>query len=151
MTLVVNGRAVGEPMGSSTRRATVPIPTAADLSPAAVAVRRMRPVVGERPCPEARYLLYPVAGHRGDTITISGLGRSSPANPDRALRFPVRIPSGFPTWPTSGRHEYEIGPDRFFMLGDNSPCSKDSRGWGHTRIGTGTRPTARPGRCRGSS
>ena len=27
-------------------------------------------------------------------------------------------------------HEYTIGPDRFFMMGDNSPCSKDSRGWG---------------------
>ena len=26
-------------------------------------------------------------------------------------------------------HEYPIGPDRYLMLGDNSPRSKDGRGW----------------------
>ena len=39
-------------------------------------------------------------------------------------------PSRFPSLANVRSHEYEIGPDRFFMLGDNSPRSKDSRGWG---------------------
>ena len=48
-------------------------------------------------------------------------------------------------------HEYEIGPDRFFMMGDNSPRSKDSRGWGIGRFRVGRRPTASRGRFLASS
>ena len=39
-------------------------------------------------------------------------------------------PSQFPALGNlRGRSEYLIGPERYLMLGDNSPRSKDSRGW----------------------
>ena len=35
----------------------------------------------------------------------------------------------FPNLANVKPSEYEIGADRYFMMGDNSPRSKDSRGW----------------------
>ena len=37
--------------------------------------------------------------------------------------------SRFPNLANVRSSEYEIGSDRYFMMGDNSPRSKDSRGW----------------------
>ena len=39
-------------------------------------------------------------------------------------------PLRFPSLANVRSREYEVGPDRYFMMGDNSPRSKDSRGWG---------------------
>ena len=62
MTLVVNGRAV-RPDGIVYESGdSIPIPTEADLSPAAVSRAGRCGRRGERPCLEARYLLYPAAG-----------------------------------------------------------------------------------------
>ena len=55
---------------------------------------------------------------------------------DRYPRTPTELfdflsdASRFASLANVSSHEYEIGPDRFFMMGDNSPRSKDSRGWG---------------------
>ena len=39
-------------------------------------------------------------------------------------------PTQFPNLARAGADsEYKLGEDRFLMLGDNSPRSKDSRGW----------------------
>ena len=52
-----------------------------------------------------------------------------PRSPAELLDF-LSDPSRFPSLANVRSSEYEIGPDRFFMMGDNSPRSKDSRGWG---------------------
>ena len=71
-----------------------------------------------------------------------------PRNPTELFDF-LSDPARFPGLGRLRFHDYEIGPDRFFMLGDNSPRSKDSRGWGRTTR-PGTRPaTARRGRSPG--
>ena len=56
------------------------------------------------------------------------------------LADPARVAALGPLRPS---HDYPIGADRFMMLGDNSPRSKDSRGWTdrHDRR-TGTRRAA---------
>jgi signal peptidase I len=38
-------------------------------------------------------------------------------------------PSRFPELGNLKSKDYPIGPDRYMMLGDNSPRSKDGRGW----------------------
>jgi signal peptidase I len=54
---------------------------------------------------------------------------------DHYPRTPVELfdflsdPAQFAELAKVGSHDYELGDDRFLMLGDNSPRSKDSRGW----------------------
>ena len=86
LSLVVDGREVGGQGIDFESNEAVPIPTAADLAPAAIAVRNAS-VVRERPCPEARYLLYP---NTGPGRLWDRLGGSLSPDAERALRFPRR-------------------------------------------------------------
>ena len=70
---------------------------------------------------------------------------------DHYPRTPVELfdflsdPSQFANLAKVRSHEYELGEDRFMMMGDNSPRSKDSRGWASSDA-AGTPRTASPGR-----
>ena len=105
----------------------MPIPTAADLAPAAVAVRNASVVASDLVLKrDIYYTQYPGRVDYGIVWE------------DRYPRTPTELfdflsdPTRFPSLANVRSQEYEIGPDRFFMLGDNSPCSKDSRGWGRS-------------------
>jgi signal peptidase I len=124
LNLVVDGRGVFGDGANYDRPEDHPAPTAADLSPAAVAALgasvELSDLVLKR---DIYYTLYP--------------GRSdySQSWEQRFPRTPVELfdilsdPAQFPALGSLRSHEYRIGPDRFMMLGDNSPRSKDSRGW----------------------
>jgi signal peptidase I len=131
LTLFVDGRLVTGPDGSSAegfpydRGADTPIPTEADLAPAAVAVRDAAVAVSDLVL--KRDIYYTQEPGRIDYFSVWD---------DRNPRSPVELfdfladPSQLANLDKIGAHEYPIGPDRFFMMGDNSPRSKDSRGWG---------------------
>jgi signal peptidase I len=61
-------------------------------------------------------------GAEGVGLTVSHL---------KVLRdiFYIAMPSGYDGHDEWGKIEFELGPDEFLMLGDNSPSSKDSRLW----------------------
>jgi signal peptidase I len=102
-----------------------PAPTVADLSPVAIAVQGAAVEVSDLVLRrDIYYTLYP--------------GRSdySQSWDQRFPRTPVELfdllsdPAQFPAlgnlrW----SRPYLIGPESYLMLGDNSPRSKDSRGW----------------------
>ncbi len=124
LTLLVDGRQVGGE-GVEFDRGDDPIaPTEADLSPAAVAVRNATVVVSDLVL--KRDIYYTQTPGRHDY---------GPVWEDRYPRTPVELfdfladPSGFPALANVRHEEYELGEDRFMMMGDNSPRSKDSRGW----------------------
>ena len=74
-----------------------------------------------------------------------------PRNPTELFDF-LSDPSRFSGLGRLRYHDYEIGQDRFFMLGDNSPRSKDSRGWGTRGLGLGRDDRAQSaGKSPGSS
>ncbi|WP_337174136.1 signal peptidase I [Paludisphaera sp.] len=124
LTLLVDGRPVGGEGAEYDRGDAVPTPTAADLSPAAI-------------------------GAKGATVSASGLVLKrdiyytqtpgytdyGPVWDDREPRRPSELfdflsdPSRFPNIARVRAEEFELGYDRFLMMGDNSPRSKDSRGW----------------------
>ncbi len=56
-------------------------------------------------------------------------GERHPRTPTELFDF-LSDPLRFPGIGNLRSSEYEIGNDRYFMMGDNSPRSKDSRGWG---------------------
>lgn len=123
LLLRVNGAWIGSGVEFDSGEAP-PIPTAADLAPAAI-------------------------GARGAAITASDLvlkrdiyytqtpGRNDygPVWEERYPRTPVELfdfladPSRFADLARTRQIEYELGDDRYLMMGDNSPRSKDSRGW----------------------
>jgi signal peptidase I len=126
LTLVVDGRGVfGDGVPYDDGVETHPAPTAADLSPAAVAAQGAAVEVSDLVLKrDIYYTLYP--------------GRSDYSQAweqQRYPRTPVELfdilsdPSQFPALGNLRSHEYAIGPDNYLMLGDNSPRSKDSRGW----------------------
>ena len=133
MTLVVDGRAVGEPGFAYETGEANPIPTAADLAPAAVAVRNASVEASDLVLKrDIYYTQYP-----GRYRLLRWSGTTIAAEPDRALRLPVRPDAILRPRAGCGHHEYEVGQDRYFMMGDNSPRSKDSRGWGTDDCGLG--------------
>jgi signal peptidase I len=125
MTLAIDGRAVGEPGFDYETGEANPIPTAADLAPAALAVRdatvEASDLVLKR---DIYYTQYP---GRFDYEVVWDDRR--PRNPTELFDF-LSEPSRFSGLGRLKFHDYLVRPDRFFMLGDNSPRSKDSRGWG---------------------
>jgi signal peptidase I len=124
MTLVVNGRAV-DPEGFryDTGDAT-PIPTAADLAPAGVAVRNASVIAGDLVLKRDIYYTQDPGWFDYEVVWDD----HRPRTPTELFDF-LSDPTRFPSLSRVRSHEYEVGPDRFFMLGDNSPRSKDSRGW----------------------
>ncbi|MHC4775095.1 MAG: S26 family signal peptidase [Planctomycetota bacterium] len=63
--------------------------------------------------------------YRADTLTAQAVRNSTPPGQEETVR---------PQTPAYGTHPDKpavLGPDHFFMLGDNSPASSDSRLWGN--------------------
>ncbi len=125
MTLVVDGRAVNEHGFTYDTGEANPIPTAQDLEPAALSVRDATVEAGDLVLKrDIYYTQYP---GRFDYDVVWDDRR--PRNPTELFDF-LSDPSRFSALGRLRYHDYEVGQDRFFMLGDNSPRSKDSRGWG---------------------
>lgn len=125
LTLWVNGRSVYESGVEYERGDEVPIPTAADLlSPAGVAVRNGSVTVSDLVLKrDIYYTQYP-----GQNDYWPVFENREPRNIVELFDF-LADPAQFPNLARVGFKEYELGEERFLMLGDNSPCSKDSRGW----------------------
>jgi signal peptidase I len=125
MTLIVDGQPVVETGAEYDRGDEVLIPTAADLSPAGIAVRNGSVTVSDLVL--KRDIYYTQSPGRIDYVPV--FGERYPRNAVELIDF-LSDPSQFPRLANAGAHNtYELGEDRFLMLGDNSPRSKDSRGW----------------------
>ncbi len=125
VSLVVDGREVGGQGIELGSNDAVPIPTTADLAPAAIAVRNASAVASDLVL--KRDIYYTQTPGRVDYGIV--WEDRYPRTPRELFDF-LADPSRFANLANVRSHEYEIGADRFFMMGDNSPCSKDSRGWG---------------------
>jgi signal peptidase I len=125
VSLIVNGRPVGGDGLAFDRKESVPVPTEADLSPVAVAVRNASVAASDLVL--KRDIYYTQFPGRLDYGVV--WEDRYPRSPTELFDF-LSDPSRFPSIANVRSREYEIGPDRFFMMGDNSPRSKDSRGWG---------------------
>ncbi len=125
VSLIVNGRPVGGEGFEYDVHEPAPVPTVKDLAPAAVAVRDASIVASDLVV--KRDIYYTQNPGRIDYGLVWE---------DHYPRTAVELfdfladPTRFANLAKIGSHEYEIGSDRYFMLGDNSPRSKDSRGWG---------------------
>jgi signal peptidase I len=125
LTLWVDGRpAFGEGLVYEDDPAHHTVPTAEDLAPVRVAVKggavKLSGLVLKR---DIYYTLNP-----GFLDYANRWDARLPKSPVELLQFlgdPARVAALGPL----EQGDYPIGPDRFLMLGDNSPRSKDSRGW----------------------
>ena len=124
LTLWVNGRSIYESGVEYERGDEVPIPTAADLSPAGVAVRNGSVTVSDLVL--KRDIYYTQNPGQIDYGTV--FESRDPRTPAELFDF-LSDPAQFANLARVGSQNYELGEERFLMLGDNSPCSKDSRGW----------------------
>jgi signal peptidase I len=125
ISLVVNGSPVGGEGIEFESQEAVPIPTVADLAPAAIAVRNGSVVATDLVL--KRDIYYTQSPGRIDYGIV--WEERYPRTAVELFDF-LADPSRFPSLANVRSREYEIGPDRYFMMGDNSPRSKDSRGWG---------------------
>lgn len=124
LLLSVNGSVVGS--GAEFETGDSPhVPTAADLSPAAISARGAAITASDLVL--KRDIYYTQTPGRNDY---------GPVWEDLYPRTPVELfdfladPSRFADLARTRQEEYELGDDRYLMMGDNSPRSKDSRGWG---------------------
>jgi signal peptidase I len=129
ISLVVNGTPSGGDGCEFVSKAPIPIPTAADLAPAAIAVRNVAALASDLVL--KRDIYYTQSPGRIDYGVV--WDDRYPRTPTDLFDF-LSDPSRFPSLVNVSFREYEIGPDHYFMLGDNSPRSKDSRGWGSEDI-----------------
>jgi signal peptidase I len=132
LSLAVDGRPVGGVEFESS--APVPIPAEEDLAPAAIAARDAEVIASDLVL--KRDIYYTQNPGRLDYGVVWE---------DRYPRTPAELfdflsdPARFTRIANVRSSEYEIGPDRYFMLGDNSPRSKDSRGWENNDSGWDTK------------
>jgi signal peptidase I len=125
LSLEVDGRAIfGDGLAYDEGTAPRPLPTEADLSPAGItAVGSSIAMSGLVLKRDIYYTLNPGQSDFGNLWEERDPRNAielfdNLADPAR-LAFLKQIPP----------KDYPIGQDRFLMLGDNSPMSRDSRGW----------------------
>ena len=126
ISLVVNGTPSGGSGFEYESKESVPIPTAADLAPAAIGVQNVSIVTSDLVL--KRDIYYTQSPGRIDYGVV--WEDHYPRTPTELFDF-LSDPSRFPNLGRVSSHEYEVGANHYFMLGDNSPRSKDSRGWGN--------------------
>ncbi len=125
LSLIVDGRPVGGDGFEYDVIEPAPIPTEKDLAPVALAARNASVVASDLVV--KRDIYYTQNPGRIDYGMLWD---------DRYPRTPVEVfdfladPARLANLASIGSREFEVGSDRYFMLGDNSPRSKDSRGWG---------------------
>jgi signal peptidase I len=125
LTLLVDGRPIfGDGLTYEDGAKTHPIPTQADLSPVGITAEGASVAVSDLVLKrDIYYTLNP------------GLSDYRNLWDERYPRNPIELfdnladPSRFAFLANLPPKDYPIGQDRFLMLGDNSPMSKDSRGW----------------------
>ncbi len=101
-----------------------PIPTEADLAPVSVAVRGADAAAADLVLKRDIYYTQ-----RPGLLDYGAVWEDRyPRNPTELSDF-LSDPTRFPDLKRVGMREYPVGNDRYFMMGDNSPRSKDSRGW----------------------
>ncbi|MFO0951795.1 MAG: S26 family signal peptidase [Isosphaeraceae bacterium] len=102
-----------------------PMPTSADLHPAAVAVRDARVSVGRLIL--LRDIYYTL---RPSVADLDSLGLEDPL-PTEPVAFHdwMSDPSRFSSFSKLGPRDFPVAPGRYLMLGDNSPWSRDGRAW----------------------
>jgi signal peptidase I len=125
LTLWVDGRPVfGEGLLYDHGSGGHPAPAEADLTPAAISARGASVTVSDLVLKrDIYYTQYP---GRPDYANVwSGHYPRTPAEFFDLLADPKQ----YAALGTPSATSYAIGRDRFVMMGDNSPRSKDSRGW----------------------
>jgi signal peptidase I len=125
LSLVVDGQPVGGEGFEYNVAERAPVPTGQDLAPVALAARRVSIVASDLVV--KRDIYYTQNPGRASDYGSAWEGQY-PHSPIELFDF-LSDPTRFPSLAKVGSHEYEIGSDRYFMLGDNSPRSKDSRAW----------------------
>jgi signal peptidase I len=125
LTLVVDGRPVGEPGLAYEAGEGNPIPTAADLAPAAMAVRNA--TIEAKDLVLKRDIYY--TQKPGDPDYNEGWDGHQPQTATELFDF-LSDSSRFSGFGQLRSRDFEVAEDRFFMMGDNSPRSSDSRAWG---------------------
>jgi signal peptidase I len=124
VSLMVDGYAASAEGFDFESQQAIPIPTEADLAPAAIATRNAEIIASDLVLKrDIYYTQYP-----GRIDYSSVWDQHYPRTPGELFDF-LSDPSRFPSLASVRSSEYEIGSDRYFMMGDNSPRSKDSRGW----------------------
>ncbi len=124
LTLWVDGQpAFGEGIAYEDEPGKHPLPTVADLTPARIAVKGGRFIVSDLVLHRDIYYTQPDNADY-DPYWEKPLPRT-PAEVFEVFADPARVAALGPlAW-----SDFPIGEDRFLMLGDNSPCSSDSRAW----------------------
>jgi len=126
LTVAIDGKPVfGNGLEYEESATTPPIPTDADLSPAAVAATDASVAVSDLVLKrDIYYTLNP--GHADydslwneNDVPVNAVELFDNLSDPSTLAFLNDLPS----------KDYVIGEDRYLMLGDNSPWSRDSRGW----------------------
>ncbi len=127
LTLLVDDRAVfGDGLIYQDDPDSHPLPTVEDLAPVRIASRSAKVRVSGLVV--KRDIYYTLEPGQSDYFS-SGWDARRPRTPVELfdlLADPARIAA---QGPLRKSDDYPIGVDRFMMLGDNSPRSKDSRGW----------------------
>jgi signal peptidase I len=124
MTLWVDGRSIFESGKEYDPGDEMPVPTAADLSPVGIAVRNGTAVVSDLVLKrDIYYTQYPGRDDYGGVWEDH-----RPRNAIELFDF-LSDPDQFANLARVRSRDYELGAERFMMMGDNSPRSKDSRGW----------------------
>jgi signal peptidase I len=129
LTLWVDGRTpFGEGLEYGNESAdTIPVPTAADLKPVAVATRGA--AVSVSGLVLKRDIYYTLEPGMADYDAPWDRYSSDPA--ERNLKFfdLLANPADYAALAMHQPRDYPLGPARYMMMGDNSPRSKDGRGW----------------------
>jgi signal peptidase I len=113
-----------------------PAPTAADLRPAAVASRGAKVKVSGLVLKRDIYYTQNPGVSDFSSSPWQGFGEvsyDSAGHPhQRVVELFDRLsdPSQFPALGALDHKDYPIAPGNYMMMGDNSPRSKDGRGWG---------------------
>jgi signal peptidase I len=125
VSLIVDGRAVAGDGIEFESSEPAPVPSAADLAPAAIAARNTSVAASDL---VLKRDIYYTQTPGDDDYRMIWENRYPPRTPEELFEV-LSNPSGFSNIANVRASEYKIGPEHYFMLGDNSPCSKDSRGW----------------------
>ena len=125
VNLIVDGRPVGGDGFEYDVDEQAPIPTEADLAPVALAARNASLVASNLVVKRDIYYTQNPGRIDYGMLWDDRYPRST-AEVFDFLADPTRLAN----LAKIGSREFEIASDRYFMLGDNSPRSKDSRGWG---------------------